>query len=95
MPITGKSNTNYTHSTELSTAQTTLSTLVLLGGDANNDDIISLADATCIGSDLGTTTSSCVGNSASSDVNGNGQIDLVDLVLMASNYSKTSSPWTP
>ncbi|MGB0387313.1 MAG: FG-GAP-like repeat-containing protein [Ardenticatenaceae bacterium] len=96
LPTTATSEGNYAHNAQLKTHPlTTLSTLVLLGGDATNDDTIALADATCIGGDFGGTTSSCVGQGANSDVNGDGQIDLLDLVLMANNYSKSSSPWTP
>jgi hypothetical protein len=97
LPTSAISETNYAHSAELSTIPlTTLGTLVLLGGDASNDDAINLADATCIGSDFGTSTSTCTVNSgANSDVTGDGQINLIDLVLVGGNYDRTSSPWTP
>jgi hypothetical protein len=102
LPTTAEGAANYAHSADLTDVPlTTLSTLTLLGGDANDDNTITLADATCIAPDFGTTTSTCTGGSgASSDVNGDGQIDLVDLVLMGGNFGRTSSPnpsspWTP
>jgi hypothetical protein len=97
LPTTAASEANYAHSAELTTVPlVTLGTLVLLGGDASNDDAINLADATCIGSDFGTSTSTCTVNSgANSDVTGDGQINLIDLVLVGGNYERTSSPWTP
>jgi uncharacterized delta-60 repeat protein len=96
LPTTASSATNYAGSAELTTQPNTgLNTLVLLGGDATNDDTITLADATCIGANFGTTSSTCSGTGANSDVNVDGQIDLLDLVLMGGNYTKTSSAWTP
>jgi hypothetical protein len=96
LPTTAASEVNYAHSAQLSAVPLTdLSTLVLLGGDASNDNLINLSDATCIGTDFGTSASTCAGDGASSDVTADGQIDLVDLVLMGGNYELTSSPWTP
>jgi hypothetical protein len=72
---------------------TTLNNVVLLGGDATDDDTIDISDATCIGNDYGTSTSTC--GTGSSDVNGDGVIDILDLVLMGGNYGLSDSPWTP
>jgi hypothetical protein len=74
---------------------TSLGTLVLLGGDATNNDYIDVSDAACIGSDFGGNTSSCAGTGANSDVNGDGVIDILDMTLMAGNYYLSASPWTP
>lgn len=57
-----------------------------LTGDANNDGIVNLLDATCVATDIGNTTSSCVGDGADSDVNGDGQIDMKDLELVRDAY---------
>lgn len=85
---------NWTHSAVLQFRPlTTLATVILLGGDATDNDYIDLSDAVCIGADYSDSTSTCA--TGSSDVNGDGTIDLLDLVLMGGNYEKTSSPWTP
>ena len=76
---------------------TTLSTVLLLGGDANNNEQIDILDATCIGNDYDKTSgfSNCGDPQGSSDVNGDGIVDILDLVLMGGNYAATSSPWSP
>jgi hypothetical protein len=74
---------------------TSLATLLLLGGDATNDNLIENGDAACIGSAYGGTTNTCIGTGANSDVNGDGKIDIYDLVLMGGNYTLTYSNWTP
>jgi hypothetical protein len=86
--------TDWSHSKLLDTRPlTTLNNVVLLGGDATDDDTIDISDATCIGNDYGTSTSTC--GTGSSDVNGDGVIDILDLVLMGGNYGLSDSPWTP
>jgi hypothetical protein len=85
---------NWTHSAVLQFRPlTTLATVILLGGDATDNDYIDLSDAVCIGADYSDSTSTCA--TGSSDVNGDGEVDLLDLVLMGGNYEKNSSPWTP
>jgi hypothetical protein len=74
--------------------ETLLGMVVLLGGDATNDNIVELDDATCIGGDYGGAPDVC-GTGGTSDVNGDGKIDILDLTLMGGNYMKTSSDWTP
>jgi parallel beta-helix repeat protein len=93
---------DYAHSKLLDTRPlTTLGNVVLLGGDANNDDFIDNLDATCIGGDYGETNpagfTECGGSGSggTSDVNGDGAVNLLDLVLMGGNYFESSSPWTP
>jgi len=80
---------------------TTLNTVLLLGGDATDDDMIELSDAVCIGAQYGSAAPVACGTGAdfgagtSADVNGDGKVDLLDLVLMGGNYEKNSSPWIP
>ena len=74
----------------------TLPTVVLLGGNANNDGIVNIQDLSCIGFDFGNTPPSptaCGGGTNSSDVNADGTVNILDLVLAGGNYDRTSSPW--
>ena len=75
-----------------------VSTVVLLGGDASNNDVIDGADAGCIGGVYGGTPQAC-GSGGTSDVNEDGKMDILDLTLMGGNFGKTASPapatWTP
>ena len=68
-----------------------LSTVILFGGDANDDDIIDVSDATIIGGEFGHTPPV----DARSDINNDGTVDILDLVLMGGNYSLSTSPWSP
>jgi len=61
----------------------------LLGGDANNDGLIDLSDLTCIGGSFGGTPVSC-GTTGSSDINADGAVNILDLVLPGSNYGLMS-----
>ena len=73
-----------------------LATLVLLGGDANDDDTIDVSDATIIGSDYG---NSGTGMDYRADINADDIVDILDLVLMGGNYGLASDTayggWTP
>jgi len=75
-----------------------VTTVVLLGGDATNDNVIDSGDAGCIGGAYGLTPAAC-GTGGTSDVNEDGKMDILDLTLMGGNYTKTSSDptlaWTP
>jgi hypothetical protein len=87
-------------SKQLSTAAlTSLAQLVLKGGDATNDEAVDVGDATCVGSQYGTTGGLCGAApgtpGTASDVNGDGKVDILDLTLMGGNYGITSSPWVP
>jgi hypothetical protein len=74
---------------------TTLANAFLLGGDATNNDVVNLDDATCIGAVYLQPFTDCSGLPGSSpDVRTDGAVNLYDLVLMGSNYYLTSSPWT-
>lgn len=73
---------------------TTLNTIVLLGGDATNDDYIDIGDASCIGGQYGMTPAAC-GVGGTGDVNGDSAVNILDLTLMGGNFNKNSSPWIP
>jgi len=95
LPTTAKAATDWAHSALLTTRPATpLAILVLLGGDATDDDLVDVSDASCIGGKYGGPAASCsgVGNA---DVNEDGVVDILDLSLMGGNYDKTFSPWTP
>ena len=86
---------DWAHSKVLDTRPyTDLETVVLLGGDATNDDYVDISDASCIGGAYGGAPVVC-GTDGSSDVNADGQTDLLDLVLMGGNFGLDASPWTP
>ena len=75
---------------------TTLQQLLLLGGDATNDDSIDISDATCIGNAYGTSDNECSAfEGGLSDVNEDGIVNIYDLTLMGGNYYKSVSTWTP
>ncbi len=94
--ITGDPILNYAHSFGLSIRPlTTLPTLVLLGGDGTDDNVIDLLDLACIGGSYQTASTCDGGPDADADVNQDGVINILDLVLMGGNYGLSSSPWTP
>ncbi len=76
---------------------TSLNTLLLLGGDAVNDNLIDIKDAGCIGSAYALPPAVCgIGPTlGTSDVNGDGVMDILDLTLMSGNFTLNQSPWTP
>jgi len=67
-----------------------LGTIKLLGGDATDDEKVDVSDMCSIGGDYGKTS----GFSPCNDVNIDGEVDILDLVLAAGNYDLSSSPWT-
>jgi hypothetical protein len=95
LPTTIKTATNYADSKALTTRPLTLLDMVmLLGGDATNDDEIELGDLSCVGSNYDNAGAPCGTYSGSnSDVNGDGIVDIYDLVLVGGNFDLTSSPW--
>lgn len=97
LATTAKSATSFAHSKLLTTRPTTaLATVVLLGGDATNDEIVDVNDATCIGGGYAAAPVVCGDDSTgTSDANEDGVVDVLDLSLMGGNYGKTSSTWTP
>ena len=79
----------------MSTRPTTaLQNVILLGGDATNDNVIDIGDASCIGSRYMQPAAPC-GSGGNADVNGDGTVTMRDLTLMGGNYYRTASPWTP
>jgi len=87
---------NFAQSKQLTTRPfTRLGKVVLLGGDATDNDVIDVLDASCIGGRYGLTPAAC-GSGGSSDVNADGLMDILDLTLMGGNYGlNSSSPWIP
>ncbi len=73
---------------------TTLNTLVLKGGDANDDEKVDVGDAGLVGGAYGDTLT-CPLTGACADVNGDGKVDILDLTLMGGNYGIMASDWTP
>ena len=73
----------------------TASATRLLGGNANNDDNadrieIDISDLTCIGGSFGGAPPFTCGATGSSDVNADGAVNILDLVLSGGNYGLTS-----
>lgn len=72
---------------------TTLNQVKLLGGDANDDDLVDISDATIIGGEFGKSGGGI--SDFRADINNDGTVDIMDLVLFGGNYSKTSPvPWS-
>ena len=95
LPTTKIAASSFVNSKVLSTRPTTtLSTVILLGGDATDDNLVDVLDAGCIGGDYAQSPATC-GGSGSSDVNDDGVVDILDLSLMGGNYNKDFTPWTP
>ncbi len=57
----------------------------LKGGDANNSGLIELGDITCISGSFGAAPVIC-GATGSSDINADGSVNILDLVLPGGNY---------
>ncbi len=95
LPTTADAASLYAHSKLLSTRPTTaLGTFMLLGGDATDNNVIDIYDAGCIGGAYGGGAVVC-NVTGSSDVNGDGATNILDLVLFGGNYLLDASPWTP
>ena len=70
--------------------------VLLLVGDATDDYLIDVSVASCIGLQYGSIIPVACGTGGSgstADVNGDGKVDLFDLVLMGGNFDKNSSLW--
>ncbi len=67
---------------------TNLTSVTLKGGDANDDDVIDIADAGIIGGEFGNSGGG-IGD-VRADINNDGEVDILDLVLMGGNYGDTS-----
>jgi hypothetical protein len=65
----------------------------MMGGDANEDDIINILDLSLIGSSYGSNPGDPSWN-PQADINNDGTINIQDIVLSGSNYLKISpTPW--
>ena len=70
-----------------------LSTLVLLGGDANDNNEIGIGDASIIGGQYGNSGSGITMPKA--DINADDVVDILDLVIMGGNFDKKSTHCSP
>jgi hypothetical protein len=74
-------------------ASVTLPDTKLMGGDADNNGEIKVADLGCIGGSFGAAPAVC-GTTGSSDINADGLVNILDLVLPGGNYDLVSpQPW--
>ncbi len=82
----GATCTNVVHSAET----TVLAGITLLAGDFDSDGQISMTDATAIGLSFSHT-----GPGQVTDLNADGQVNVLDLILMAANFGRSSAdnPW--
>ncbi len=72
---------------------TTLSPVRLLGGDCNDDDIVSTLDATIIGATFGSAPGDANWDPLA-DVNDDGKVNILDAALLGQNWNKSSPvPW--
>jgi hypothetical protein len=77
----------------LTTGSNTTSSTKLLGGDADNSGKIDLSDITCISGSFGGAPVTC-GTTGSSDINADGTVNILDLVLPGGNYDlSTPQGW--
>jgi len=81
-------------SVAISAAKTALNTVVLLGGDATNDEFIDVLDLTAIGGAFGTIDDDSYWN-PNAVINADDVVNILDLVLAGGNFDATSPPWTP
>jgi hypothetical protein len=61
----------------------------LKGGDADNSGLIDVSDITCISGSFGGAPATC-GTTGSSDINADGLVNILDLVLPGGNYGLTT-----
>ena len=71
---------------QINAPTTQLAAINLPGGDLNDDDVIDISDATIIGVDFGTAN-------PRSDINLDGQVNVLDLIILANNYQAGSLDW--
>ncbi|NJN93442.1 MAG: hypothetical protein HC875_04800 [Anaerolineales bacterium] len=78
--------TNFNHNR----STTTLAPVTLLAGDISGDDIIDITDAAALGQAIGGK-----GTSAAVDLNQDGAVNVLDLILLAVNYGQSAAalPW--
>lgn len=76
--------------------KTALKPLTLIAGDVNNNEKIDLPDILAVVNEYGHSGSEIT--NPLTDINGDGSVNLLDLVLVGKNYNKTSSAyksWKP
>ncbi len=76
--------------------KTTVKPLTLIAGDINNNEKIDLPDVLAVVNEYGHSGTEIT--NALTDINGDGSVNLLDLVLVGKNYSKTSAAylsWKP
>jgi len=67
-----------------------LGSITLLGGDANNDNVVNIFDLTIVGVAYGTSPPS----DPRADINNDNIVNILDLVLVGGNYDKRAPrPW--
>ena len=89
--LDGQKGSGGTGVTVTSGGTTALTKVKLLGGDANDDDLVDISDGSIIGGMFGQTGPS----DARADINNDGTVDIMDLVLFGGNYTWTSPvPWS-
>ena len=86
-----------TKSVTITTDDQVLTTLALLGGDADDSDNIDISDTVIICGQYGNSGSGITDSRA--DINADDAVDISDLALMCGNYGKDSdtayASWTP
>lgn len=65
-----------------------LNPATLIGGDTDDDDIISISDAALIGSNFGLSQTSIPAMDFRADLNSDGQVNIQDLSILAGNFGK-------
>jgi hypothetical protein len=71
---------------------TTLNQVKLLGGDADDSDRVDISDASIIGGLFGSSGAEITNPRA--DINNDGFVNILDLVLVGGNFDKSSPvPW--
>lgn len=68
--------------------ETNLPPVMLLGGDANDDDVIDVGDATMVGVTYGTS-----GPNLPADINRDGVVDIFDVILVSVNFGQGVQAW--
>lgn len=63
--------------------------IILLGGDADHDDDIDIADLVLLGANFG-------GSGGDADINGSGAVNIFDIVMVGANFGRHApTPWPP
>jgi hypothetical protein len=68
--------------------ETNLPSVTLLGGDANDDGVIDVGDATMVGVTYNTS-----GPNLPADINQDGVVDIFDVILVSVNFGQGVQAW--